>query len=182
MPNLQTPLSQVSFIEKKYLPKLEQLGIKSVRDFLYFFPHRYDDFSKITKIAEIKEGETATVEGKITDIQSIRTWKRKMAITEALIQDKSGSARVLWFNQPYIIQNIKKDSSVRMSGKVSWDKKGLYLSSPAYENANRVPTNTGRIVPVYPETRGITSRWMRNISSKAILFWDSFTFSKFVGK
>src|SRR3989339_1005384 len=161
MPNLQTPLSQVSFIEKKYLPKLEQLGIKSVRDFLYFFPHRYDDFSKITKIAEIKEGETATVEGKITDIQSIRTWKRKMAITEALIQDKSGSARVLWFNQPYIIQNIKKDSSVRMSGKVSWDKKGLYLSSPAYENANRVPTNTGRIVPVYPETRGITSRWMR---------------------
>lgn len=159
--NLQIPLSQISFIEKKYLPKLKQLGVETVRDFLYFFPHRYDDFSQIIKIADLKQDETATVEGKIVKIQNIHTWKRRMAITEALIEDKSGSVRVVWFNQPYIIQNIKKDSLVRMSGKVNWDKKGLFISSPAYENAKRAPTNTGRIVPVYPETRGITSKWMR---------------------
>jgi ATP-dependent DNA helicase RecG len=161
MSNLQTPLSQISFVEKKYLPKLEHLGLVTVRDFLYFFPHRYNDFSRLTKISALKQDESATVEGKIIDIQNIRTWKRRMAITEALIQDKSGSVRVLWFNQPYIIQNIRKNSLVRMSGKVNWDKKGLYLSSPAYERALRDPINTGRIVPVYGETRGITSRWMR---------------------
>ena len=70
------------------------------------------------------------------------------------MKDKSGSIRVVWFNQPYIVQNIKKDSLVRLSGKVNWDKKGIYISSPAYEMAKRAPTNTGRIVPVYPETRG----------------------------
>jgi len=161
MNNLRIPLSQISFIEKKYLPKLEQLGIKTVRDFLYFFPHRYDDFSRLTKITNLKQDETATIEGKIIEIQNIHTWKRRMAITEALVQDKSGAIRVVWFNQPYIIQNIKKDSLVRMSGKVNWDKKGIYLSNPTYENASRVPTNTGRIVPVYPETRGVTSKWLR---------------------
>lgn len=159
--NLQIPLSQISFVEKKYLKKLEQLGIKTVRDFLYFFPHRYDDFSKIVKIAELKEGKTATVKGKITGIQNVRTWKRKMTITEAIVEDRSGSMRVVWFNQPYIIQNIKKNSFVRLSGKVDWDNKGLYLSNPAYENAQRVPINTGRIVPVYSETRGVTSKWLR---------------------
>lgn len=161
MPNLQTPLSQISFIEKKYLPKLKQLGLETVRDFLYFFPNRYDDFSRLTKIADLKQDETATVEGKIIEIRNIHTWKKRMAITEAIVEDKSGPLRVVWFNQPYIIQNIKKDSLMRFSGKVNWDKKGLYLSSPAYENASRTPTNTGRIVPVYPETRGVTSKWLR---------------------
>jgi len=159
--NLQIPLRNVSFVEKKYLKKLERLGVRTVRDFLYFFPHRYDDFSKLSKIADLKPDQTATVEGKIIDIQNIRTWKRRMTITEAAVQDKSGLIRVVWFNQPFILQNIKKDFRVRLSGKVNWDNKGLYLSNPAYELAKRVPTNTGRIVPVYPETRGVTSRWIR---------------------
>jgi ATP-dependent DNA helicase RecG len=161
MGNIDIPLQSISFIEKNYLKKLEQLGINTVRDFLYFFPQRYDDFSKITKIADLRQDETATVEGKIIEIKNIRVWKRRMSITEAHIEDKSGSVRVVWFNQPYIIQNIKKDSPVRMSGKVSWDKRGPFLSSPAYENAKRDPTNTGRLVPIYSETRGVTSKWMR---------------------
>ncbi|MDD5489551.1 MAG: ATP-dependent DNA helicase RecG [Candidatus Moranbacteria bacterium] len=161
MNNLQIPLSQISFIEKKYLPKLKQLGVETVRDFLHFFPHRYDDFSRLTKIANLEQNETATVEGKIAEIKNIHTWKKRMAITEALIEDESGSVRVVWFNQPYIIQNIKKETLVRMSGKVNWDKKGIFLSNPAYEHALRAPTNTGRLVPVYSETRGVTSRWLR---------------------
>jgi ATP-dependent DNA helicase RecG len=79
--NLQIPLDHISFIEKKYLKKLQQLGIETVRDFLYFFPYRYDDFSKITKIADLKQNETATVAGKIIEIKNIHTWKKRMAIT-----------------------------------------------------------------------------------------------------
>jgi len=161
MDNLEISLQNISFIEKKYLKKLERLGIKTVRDFLYYFPARYDDFSRLTSIADLETDQVATVSGKITDIQAIRTWKKRMSITESVVQDETGSLRVVWFNQPYIIQNIKKDSQVRLSGKISWDKKGIFISSPAYELAKRAPTNTGRLVPVYSETRGITSKWMR---------------------
>jgi ATP-dependent DNA helicase RecG len=161
MENIQIPLQSISFIEKNYLKKLEQLGLITVRDFLYYFPVRYDDFSNITDIADLETDQVATVCGKIIDIQAIRTWKKGMNITNAAVQDKTGSIRVVWFNQPYIIQNIKKDSLVRLSGKISWDKKGIFISNPAYELAKRTPTNTGRLVPVYSETRGVTSKWMR---------------------
>jgi ATP-dependent DNA helicase RecG len=161
MENIQISLQNVSFVEKNYLKKLDQLGIKTVRDFLYYFPSRYDDFSKLTGIADLETDHVATVSGKIIDIHVIRAWKRRMTIIEAVIQDKTGSIRVVWFNQPYIIQNIKKDSLVRLSGKISWDKKGIFISNPAYELAKRTPTNTGRLVPVYSETRGMTSKWMR---------------------
>ena len=161
MNNLQIPLQNISFIEKKYLKKLEQLGIRTVRDFLYFFPARYDDLSKLVKIENLKVNETATIEGKIKTIQNIRTWKKRMTITEALAEDKTGSVRIVWFNQPFLTRNIQKDRIYRFSGKLNLDSNGLYLSSPTYELSSRAPTNTGRIVPVYPETRGVTSRWLR---------------------
>jgi len=161
MSNLQTPLQNISFIEKKYFKKLEQLGLHTVRDFLYFFPSRYDDFSKTSQIGSLKVNETATVEAKIKTIQNIRTWKRRMAITEALAEDETGSVRIVWFNQPFLARNIQPEKTYRFSGKLQLDKNGLHLSNPAYESAGRAPTNTGRIVPVYPETRGVTSKWLR---------------------
>lgn len=161
MSNLQTPLSQISFIEKNYLKKLEKLGLETVRDFLYFFPNRYDDFSLIKKISDLKVNETATVEGKIKSIKNIRTWKRRMTITEALAEDTSGSIRIIWFNQSFILSNVKVGGTYRFSGKLVSDAKGLHLSNPAYETAARTPTNTGRLVPVYSETYGITSKWLR---------------------
>jgi len=161
MSPFQTPLSQISFIEKNYLKKLEKLGIKNVHDFLYFFPVRYDDFSKTQKTNELKLNEIATIEGKIKSIKNIRTWRKKFTLTEALIEDSGGSLRVVWFNQPFLAKNIIEDKFFRMSGKLNSDSHGIYLSNPSYEAAGRTPTNTGRLVPVYPETRGITSRWLR---------------------
>lgn len=161
MSPLQTPLSQVSFIEKNYIKKLEKLGLKTVRDFLCYFPARYDDFSKTKKISELKVNEVATIEGKVKSIQNIRTWRKKFSLTEAIVEDSSGSMRIVWFNQPFLLRNITKDKSYRFSGKLNSDSHGLYLSSPSYEAAKRTPTNTARLVPVYPETRGLTSRWLR---------------------
>jgi len=161
MTPLQTPLSQISFIEKNYLKKLEKLGIGNVRDFLHYFPARYDDFSKTKKIGELKLNEVATIEGRIKSIKNIRTWRKKFTLTEALVEDSSSSLRIVWFNQPYLGKNIKEEADYRFSGKLNSDSHGIYLSNPSYETAGRVPTNTGRLVPVYPETRGITSRWLR---------------------
>jgi len=161
MTSLQTPLSQISFIEKNYLKKLEKLGLETVRDFLYFFPARYDDFSLLKRIGDLKLNETATIEGKIKSIQNIRTWKKRMTITEASIEDSSGSMRIIWFNQSFILSNVKVGGTYRFSGKLISDSKGLFFSNPAYESAARMPTNTGRLVPVYAETRGVTSKWLR---------------------
>ena len=140
---------------------MEKLGLETVRDFLYFFPVRYDDFSLAKKISDLKVNETATIEGRIISIKNIRTWKRRMTITEASVEDSSGSMRIIWFNQSFILSNLKEGGIYRFSGKLVSDAKGLHISNPAYEGAARTPTNTGRLVPVYAETRGITSKWLR---------------------
>jgi len=166
---LDTPIPDIRRIQPLYQKRLLKLGVQTLRHLFYHFPHRYDDFSKITAIADLKLSEVATVQGKIMEIKNIRTWKKKMMLTEAYVQDATGVIKTIWFNQPYLINTLKRDSFVSLSGKVNIDKT-LYLSNPAYEKiaANDEPqitTNTlrhtGRLVPVYPETAGLSSRYLR---------------------
>jgi len=167
--DLFTPIQQVPKIGIKYQKKLNKLGIKTVRDLLFHFPHRYEDFSNIIPIKEIKEGETVCIQGKIIKIENIMTWKKRMVITTAVIEDKSGRINATWFNQPYLTNTLKEGVFVYLAGKITKSKKKskLYLSNPIHEKIsnqeNPHTTHTGRIVPIYPTTEGISSRWIRYI-------------------
>lgn len=145
-----------------YKKRLKKLGINNLNDLFFHFPSRYEDFSKIIKISEVKNNQICTVKGEVTKIGSIRSYKRKMYITEALIKDESGSLRAVWFNQPYLTKNIKEKDIIFLSGKLSKGK----LLSPVYEKiGEKEVIHTGRLVPIYPETAGISSRWLRSVIS-----------------
>ena len=173
--NLSTAISEIPRVGPQYQTRLKKLGIKTVGDLLFHFPHRYEDFSDIIPISEVEEGKTVCIQGKITDIKNIRIFKRRMVITEAQVFDNSGTIRVSWFNQPYLINTFKKGDFVFLAGKMVSKKGRKYLSSPAYEkippqfaeslgNGERYDSvHTGRIIPIYPETEGMSSRWLRFI-------------------
>lgn len=169
--DLNSPLGTIGRISPVYLKRLRRLGIKTVKDLLYHFPHRYDDFSKITPIGQIKINEIVTVQGKILEIKNTRTWKKRMLLTEAIVGDKTGAIKAVWFNQPFLLRNLKKGQTFNLAGKILYNGQTLYFSNPAYENIPisdiRYPISslkhTGRLVPVYPETEGLTSRWLRYI-------------------
>jgi len=163
--DLTTSIGEIPRIGPVYQKKLKRLGIKTVRDLLFHFPYRYDDFSKISLISEVKTGETFCIQGKILEIKTIKTWKRRMFLTNAIIEDKTGAIKVVWFNQPYLINTLKGGDYVCLAGKAIQGENGLHLSNPTYERIfeNKVLTHTGRIVPVYPETAGLSSRWLRFI-------------------
>src|ERR1700722_14610908 len=99
---LETPLLEVLGGKNVFLKRLEKLGIKTVGDALNHFPVRYEDFSRISPIADLTQGEEATICGVIADIQIKNAWRKRMSVTEALIEDESGTIRAVWFNQPYI--------------------------------------------------------------------------------
>ncbi|OGZ33921.1 MAG: ATP-dependent DNA helicase RecG [Candidatus Portnoybacteria bacterium RBG_19FT_COMBO_36_7] len=162
--NLDSPIQSISRLTPTYQKRLLKLGIKNLRDIFYHFPFRYEDFSKIKPIGELKLNETATIQGQITEIKNIKTWKKRMYITEAYIQDKTGVIKAIWFNQPYLTDTLKTGQTVSLSGKISFDKT-LCLSNPAYEKMQKHGQlcHTGRLVAVYPETKGISSRWLRYI-------------------
>lgn len=169
MLSLLTPIEKTSRIGPFYKKKLKKLGIKTVQDILFHFPHRYEDFSNTIPISALKINEVCTIFGRILEINTIRTWKKRMYITEAIIEDDTGAIKAVWFNQPYLTNVLKKDDNIFLSGKAVIKDNGVYLSNPIYEKCSRpdleqIETiHTGRLVPIYPETEGLSSRWLRFI-------------------
>jgi ATP-dependent DNA helicase RecG len=161
MLTFDTPLTAIPTIKPQALGKLEHLGILTVRDMLLHFPHRYEDYSEIHAIEKLLLDEKCTILGTVVSIETGRTWRKKMSITEAIIDDGSDQLRLVWFNQRFVAQTLKEGVLIRVSGKVTQDQKGLLMSNPAFERSSRDATHTGRLVPVYPETAGLTSKFFR---------------------
>lgn len=159
-----------------YAKKFHQLGIKTIRNLLWHFPHRYEDFSDVVFIRDVELNKNLTIRGTIQKISNIRAYRKKINITECFVEDETGSIKAVWFNQPFLLNTLKPGRIVNLSGKLSLREKEYYLSNPAYEIIGRegkegkFETNhTGRLVPMYPETRGLTSRRLRYLIRK-ILF------------
>lgn len=166
MVNITTFLSEVRGIGPKFLARLKNLNIETVGDLLRHFPSRYEDFSQIYKIAELKPGQQATIQGVISEVSLRRTWQKRMFLVEAWINDESDSIRAVWFNQPYLKNVLRKGKLANFAGKVVLSKNELYLSNPVYEFLNTKyqilnTKHTGRLVPIYPETKGLTSKGIR---------------------
>ena len=160
--NLSTPISDAGKLYSTYASRLEKLEIYTLKDFLFHLPSRYDDYSVITPIDRIKAGEIVTVQGTVTDISNHYTRSRKQ-IQKAQVTDPTGSLNIIWFNQPFISKTLKFGDKVALSGRVESDGFLLSMSSPDFEviPENGHTIHTGRLVPVYPETAGVSSKWLR---------------------
>jgi ATP-dependent DNA helicase RecG len=163
MITLKTELQRIRGLSPSFLSKLGKLGILSVRDLLFHFPVRYEDFSRIIPIADLEMRQTATVEGIVKAVSSRKSWRRNIVVVEAMISDESGAVRAVWFNQPYLAKILRPGLRVNFAGKVASGPDGIYLSNPSYEPVRNdgVLRHTAGLIPVYPETRGLTSRGIR---------------------
>jgi len=190
--DLQTPVLNLMGVGPFVAKKLNKLGIKTLEDLLYHLPFRYEDFSNITPIAKLKPisvkggrsvsksqttlgftkkpilNEISCVKGTVKNIETAKAWKKQMEITTAIVEDKTGAIKAVWFNQPFMEQNLRIGQEIYLAGKVKLGKTGLFLSSPIYEITDALSDSrhTGRIVPIYQETVGLTSRWFRNFFAK----------------
>ena len=164
MVQLKNELAKIKGIDKRFLARLEKLKITSVKDLLWHFPSRYDDFSQIASICDLEVDQTATIQGQIKHISSRRTWRRKMIIVEAVVADDTGSIKAIWFNQPYLTKVLAPGRIVNFAGKISASQNDIYFSNPVYEFSDGGEREEGHatgLVPIYPETKGLTSRGLR---------------------
>ncbi|MDP3956679.1 MAG: GxxExxY protein, partial [bacterium] len=174
MYTLSSPLTEIKSVSPKLLKNLGRLGLKTVRDVLWHFPARYEDFSQIFPIDDLQPNQQATIQGTVEKVDTKRSWKKKIFITEAFIADETGTIRAVWFNQPYIKNSLREGSLINLSGKISVSGESeLYFSNPAYEAVSKRETaretlHTGRLVPIYPETRGLTSKGIRYILTNVL--------------
>ena len=150
--------------------KFERLGISTIKDLFYHAPARYTDYSKIVQIAKIKSDETVTIHAKMVSLKNIYS-RRGLKMQIGSVEDATGKLAVVWFNQPFLIKTLYPGRSVSLSGKIGFFNRRLCLTSPDYELLNedgKQTLHTGRLVPVYPETSGLSSKWIRRVVEAAI--------------
>lgn len=160
---LETPVSRLFMVGPVYVKRLKRLGIETVEGLFYHFPHRYQDYSIISKINRVQPGETITIQGKIKRIANEYTKKGKR-LQKAVVEDETGLIGAIWFNQPFLVRTLKAGTLVSLSGKTQWFGRKVVFVSPEYEVISplRSLIHTGRLVPVYPETYGVSSKWLRS--------------------
>ena len=161
MLTLNTELAHIQGINKRLQDGLKKLGLITVRDLVLHLPNRYDDFSNAATIGELTVGQIASVRARVAKIEMRRSFRRNMAIVEAVLEDHTGSVRAVWFNQPYILRSLPVGTIGNFAGKVTVSQGSLYISNPVYEPAYAETKHTEGLVPVYPETKGMTSRGIR---------------------
>jgi ATP-dependent DNA helicase RecG len=162
--SLETPIAQLKSMRGYFAERLKKLGVETVKDLFFHFPYRYEDFSRITPIAELTAGTSCTVSGIVEKIELRKIWRRRMTITEARISDGTGKLSIVWFNQSYVAKSLPKGAHANFAGRVTEKDGRIQLTNPLYEpSENESTKHTARIVPVYRETKGLTSRGIRFI-------------------
>lgn len=170
--DIHSPISSLNRVGNASVARLKRLGIFTIRDLLYYFPFRYEDFSEIAKIADLVEGKQVTIRAKIEIIAARRSPRKRKLLTEAMVSDETGQLRIIWFGQPYIAKNFQAGDEVYFSGKVTRDMLGFQMISPGYEKVKTETAHTARIVPLYPLTAGLTHKQIRYYMSQVIHLAD----------
>ncbi len=164
MISLETPLSQLPRISATRLDGLRRLGCRTVRDLLWYLPRSHDDQRERVTVAQLRSGQPATVEVAVIALRSRRARYRKMELIEGEVGDSTGVVEVVWFNQPHLRHLLKPGDRVTLHGKAVRGRRGsLQLRNPDVERERKVvsQSSVGVLVPTYPETYGVTSRWLR---------------------
>jgi ATP-dependent DNA helicase RecG len=167
---LDAPVTVLPGIGPRHGQTLARLGILTLRDLLYYFPRRYDDYSRLTPINRLFYSQEVTV---IAAVQSITARPRRggaSSIVEAVVSDGSGALRVTWFN-PYIARRIRAGDAVVLSGKIEQYLGRLTMNNPEVDLLDSQQISTNRIVPVYPLTAQITQRWLRKVMFAVVAYW-----------
>lgn len=142
---------------------LNKLGLRKIKDLLFYFPSRYENFSERKNIINLAEGDKTTVFGEVLETNLGKTWRKKMAISEISVGDNTGIIKAVWFHQPYMAKIMNIGDKVALTGKISRNKSVLSMSNPDFEKISKYEAlgKGSAILPVYPETSGVTSRWLR---------------------
>ncbi|HVV38901.1 MAG TPA: ATP-dependent DNA helicase RecG [Candidatus Paceibacterota bacterium] len=191
---LSDPITSAFRLTDTHKSALSRLGVKTVRDLLFYFPFRYDQGGGESSVSALQIGQEVSIIGTLEKLEAKKLWKSRVPTAEGYLRDQTGRIKLRWFNQPYIAKMYANDTLVKATGKVTGSAGKEYLANPQLERVS--PTEAGLfesggqkapargrderaansllqdfIAPLfamYPETRGVTSLWFRHAIEKIL--------------
>lgn len=180
---LDSSPEELAGVGPMYVRKLKRIEIETVGDLLKYFPRRHDDLREVKTLAQLSQfgklpiGETVTLRARVMSVNARRSRYGKSLVTAQIGSDR-GSIEAIWFNQPYLATDLKRGQEYLFAGKLKKSYDRLSLQSPTHEPVKARgtdQTHTARLVPVYPEREGISSKWLRQKIRSALPLADQFT-------
>ena len=166
-----SPTNTVHGIGQKQSQLLSKLGILTVEDLIYFFPRRYDDYTKMKLIKDLTYGDEVTIIACVDRVGTFSARDKNRKIIQAVVSDDTGSIQLMWFNQIYHLRQLRKNMFISISGKIEQYMGRLVMYHPDYEKISQEQINTKRIVPVYPLTARLNQRWLRRVIFSVLENW-----------
>lgn len=169
--DLQSDIQYVKGVGPARVRLLNKLGIFTVEDLLFYIPFRYEDRGNLKSIKELYKSDNpglTSVQGRIVSASVVITPRQRKKIFEVVIGDESGFLTAKWFNQSFLKDVLRKGSTVLLSGQIKTDYRGygIFMEGPEYEvieSEDNDLIHTGRIVPIYHVTSGLSQKIMRSI-------------------
>ncbi|MGI9859839.1 ATP-dependent DNA helicase RecG [Moorella naiadis] len=166
---IDRPVATLKYVGSQKAARLHRLGIATVGDLLWHFPRRYEDRRQLKDLAAVKPGETVTVQVTVKAWEE-RELRPRLRLSRALIQGRQGTGFAVWFNQPYIQRQLPARTTVILTGRVNYRGYQPEIQVSDYEviGEGDLQLHTGRIVPFYPLTAGLSHRWLRLVIHLAL--------------
>ena len=168
---IESATTTVHGIGQKQASLLAKLGLYTIEDMVYYFPRRYDDYSSLKLIKDLKYGEEVTVLAYVKRISTFATKNQGRKIVQALVSDDTGSIQLMWFNQEFQLRYLRNNMFLSISGKIEQYLGRLVIYHPEYEQVDKEQLNTRRIVPVYALTARLSQRWLRRVMYNVVNQW-----------
>ena len=159
MADLTTGIRSIKGIGEQRAKALEKLGIHTLRDLISWFPRKYDDRTQVRRITDLVPGETACVSAMIASPPTLHRVRKGMELVKVRAVDATGVLDVTFFNQTWLKASLQMGESYIFCGKAEGNLLHRQMTSPIVEPEG-VREVTGRIVPIYPLTAGVSQRML----------------------
>ena len=156
--DLNTDVRFLKGIGEQRAVALGRLGIHCVGDLLAYFPRSYDDRTHFSAISSLTDGQTACVRGIVSETPTLSRVRKGMELVKLRAVDDTGVLYITYFNQSYVRNQLRTGESYVFYGKVTVEKGRRQMSNPVYEKEDSQHSVTGRIVPIYRLTAGVSQK------------------------
>ena len=168
--SLDASITTIKGISTAFAAKFSKLGVKTIRDLLYFFPGRHLDYSQMKTVSQLSEGLEETIVANVWEAKITMPGGRRS--TGAIVGDETGNVRAMWFNNPYLAKTLQPNMKIVLSGRVRLFNGRFVFESPEWEPMEEGDLiHTGRLVPVYPLTEGLHQRQARKMIKGIVDSW-----------
>ncbi|MFW6190077.1 MAG: ATP-dependent DNA helicase RecG [Candidatus Bipolaricaulota bacterium] len=165
--SLEDPIKNAAGVGDKREEKFLDLGVRTIRDLFFYFPRRIEDRRKVKKISEVSTGESCTVLGKVEGLSKLEP-RPGVELVKAAINDGTGTVYPVWFNQPWIKNQLRQEDEVAVYGEVKREYGERQMENPTWEPAEE-KSKTRKLVPVYPATEDLSQKVIRWIIRKNLI-------------